>query len=129
LPQQNKKLLVGGVNIDIFDGAGEKIGSVQEKVLQNLLSFKSHYEILDADGAVLATSEKASFFSTSVDVKDTKGNQIAYLSRPSFNLLADTWTVDFKGEFDKRLVIFIPSYKTHADNVRAASSSSRSSKK
>lgn len=112
-----QSLFSWGVEITIFDGQGGKLGTVKEEVFKNLLSWKSHYSVLDAQGNVVAHSEKIDFFSTSVDIHDMSGNPVATMSRPALNLAGDTWTVSFsESTVDRRLLMFIPCYKTYADN-------------
>jgi uncharacterized protein YxjI len=123
-----QKMLSWGTHIDIYDSAGVKIGALQDKVFKNLLSWTRTFSIEDSHGNEIASSEKMRFFATSFTIKNPEGTLIAEISRPSFNFVTDTWKMDISGDIDKRLLIFIPSYKTHADNQSSSSSSTSSSK-
>ena len=76
----------------------------------------SQYSILDAEGKEVASSEKLDFFGTEVTVKDQQGNLVAHLEKPMLNIGGDKWKVSFSGDVDRRLLVFIPAYKTAADN-------------
>lgn len=122
------RLLSFGTHIDIFDAKGEKIGSLRDQVVKNLFSWTRTFSIDDKDGNEIATSERLQYFATSITVRSRGGALVAQISRPSFNLFTDTWTVDIPGDIDKRLIIFIPSYKTHSDNQNESKSTQPSKK-
>jgi uncharacterized protein YxjI len=113
-----QKVLSWGVEIEIFDEHKNKIGTVKEEVLKNLFSIKSYYLILDAQGRTVAESAKLDLLATNIEMKDKSGKIVVTMKRPAFNLVTDKWTVSVKGEIDKRLVVFVPAYKTSADNER-----------
>lgn len=119
-----KRALSSGVCIDIYDGDGNQIGMVSEKVVKNLLNsfvpFGSHkyFEITDADGKVVAESAKSEMIGAEIVLSSPEGVQLAVLSRSMFDQGKDTWDVEVTGEMDRRLLIFIPSFKTHSDNSK-----------
>ena len=105
-----------GSKIDIYDGNGKKIGLVEEQIFRSLFSLYSRYIIYDGNGRQIASSIKHSLMVTDFTIKDNSGNVVAEIHRPMVNLFSDTWEVKCYGNFDKRLIIFIPAYKTHRDN-------------
>jgi len=114
-----KSLLSWGVEIIIYDSKKEKIGSIEEEIIKSMFSIKTIYTIKDAKGTVLGTSKKLDFIGTDIDIYDQSGNIICTMTRPMINLLSDTWTVNIiNNKIDKRILIFIPCYKTYADNER-----------
>jgi uncharacterized protein YxjI len=72
-----------GVQIDINDAEGHRIGSIKEEIFSSLFSAWTTYRILDASGAQIATSEKSQFFSTSFDIKANDGHTVATIHRPA----------------------------------------------
>ena len=122
-----------GTKIDISDGNGNRLGSVEENVLKSFFSIKTSYSIKDASGRELGTSEKLDWAGTKVVIHDSAGKMLVEMKRPYFDLGAATWTINVAHDlpFDQRLVVFIPAFKTAADKERKErkSSSSSSSKK
>lgn len=115
-----KEAISWGVQIDIFDGEGTKLGAVHEKVFESMFSIKSQYEVFGPNGETIASSEKLDLVGTDITIKDPSGDVVATLERPWMNFGGDRWRVDITGDIDPRLIIFIPSYKTSADNARKA---------
>lgn len=113
-----EKVFSLATTIEIFDENDSKLGEVREEISKGLFSTKSFYTIKDSQGNLIGESEMADWLSTDLDIKDSKGNVICSMSRPAINLLSDTWTVKVYGDFDKRLIVFIPCYKTSADDKR-----------
>lgn len=112
-----QQLISIGSKINIYDGNGNKIGSVEEVIFTSMFGIYSKYNIYDGSGTKVAFSEKHSLMETEFVVKSTSGNTIAVIKRPMINMFSDTWDVNFKdSSFDKRLIIFIPCYKTNRDN-------------
>lgn len=107
-----------GVKIDIYDAQGLHIGTVKEKIFESMFSIKSQYAIVTPGGEEIASSEKLDFFGSDVTVKDRAGEVVVRMTRPMLNIGGDKWKVSFSGELDRRLLIFIPAYKTAADNDR-----------
>jgi uncharacterized protein YxjI len=120
LAYTSQSMLSFGTHIDIFDGAGNKIGALQDKVFSNLFSISRVFSLQDAAGNQIGTSEKFGFFATSVTIYDQERKVLAAIHRPAFDLGLADWTIDTPGNVDKRLVVFIPAYKTHSDNQRAS---------
>ncbi len=116
----SEEILSIGVKIDIHDEKGTKIGSVQENVIENFFSAKSHYTINDANGNEIAHSEKLDFGGTEIEIKDPNGKLLVVMRRPVINLWLDSWIVSILSPIDPRLIIFIPSFKTSADKKREA---------
>ena len=115
-----EKVFSWGTNIEVFDDKGTKIGSFEEEILESLFSIKSVYSIKDASGNLIGKSEKLEFFSTDVEILTPSGDLVCKIHRPAFNLISDSWNIEISGNIDKRLVVFIPCYKTSADNERRA---------
>jgi len=108
-----------GTHIDIFDSEGTKIGALQDKVFSNLLSISRVFSLQDANGKEIGTSEKFDFFATTVTIYTPDRKVLASIHRPAFDVGLADWTIDIPGDVDKRLVVFIPAYKTHSDNHKA----------
>lgn len=104
--------------IDIFDEKDRKIGTFKEELFENFFSIKTHYSITDSVGKLIGESEKLDWLSTNIEIYSPNKELICKLKRPAFNLISDSWRVEIMGNIDKRLVIFIPCYKTSADNER-----------
>ena len=123
LAYTSQNVLSFGTHIDIFDNEGNKLGALQDKVFSNLLSISRVFSLQDANGNEIGTSEKFDFFSTTVTIYTSDRKVLASIHRPAFDLGLADWTIDIPGDIDKRLVVFIPAYKTHSDNQKAARSS------
>jgi uncharacterized protein YxjI len=109
-----------GVEVIIYDGTGNKIGSVEEEIIDGLFSMSTIYSIKNADGNVVGKSKKLDFVGTDIDIYDNDQNLVVTMDRPMFNVLADTWHVTVHNKnIDTRLVMFIPCYKTYADDKRS----------
>jgi hypothetical protein len=110
-----------GTKIEIVDGAGVPLGSVEESVLKSMFSLKTWYSVKDAQGQLLAESDKRDWAGTSVTIKTPEGGTVATMEHSMFDMGGATWTVHIDPEvpFDKRLVIFIPAFKTAADAARS----------
>ena len=106
-----------GSKITILDGNKIKIGSIEEILATSFFSVYSKYSIYDANGKKIAISEKHDLMATSFIIKDMDGKVICNITRPMINIMTDRWDIEFTdSKFDKRLVLFIPCYKTHRDN-------------
>lgn len=57
---------------------------------------------------------------TSITLTSPEGDVLAVLSRSGLDIGKATWSVNKTGEIDWRLVLFIPNFKTHSDNQKAA---------
>lgn len=107
-----------GVEIIVYDENHKIIGYIQENILDGMFSIETIYSILDGNKKKIATSKKLDFIGTDIDIY-TGGNLSIAMTRPYFNLMSDTWTVNIKDvNVDKRIAVFIPAYKTVADNRR-----------
>ena len=114
-----QKVLSWGVDIEIFDNKKVKIGEIEEEILESMFSIKTIYSIKDANGNIIGKSKKLDFFGTDIDIYDTDGSVIATMRRPMINLLSDSWDINIKSDkIDKRILVFIPCYKTSADDER-----------
>ena len=105
-----------GTVINISDESGNKIGSVEQEIIESMFSIYSKYSIKDASGKVIGKSDKLDFFTTNVDISDMSGGQInmskAYLS------IGDSWEVNINSSIDKRLIIFIPAFISLAQSEK-----------
>lgn len=114
-----ERVISWGVNIDVYDNNKTKIGSIEEEILESMFSIKTIYSIKDADGSVVGKSKKLDFFGTDIDIYNPNGDLVVTMERPMINLLSDSWTINIKSdEIDKRILVFIPCYKTSADAER-----------
>lgn len=106
---------IGTIN-DIYDEKNNKIGSVEEQLFMSL-GFYSRYKVYDKNDKLVAISEKHKYLTTVFNITDVNNNNVCTIKRPAINLMSDTWYVHFNNvKFDKRLLIFIPCYKTYYDN-------------
>lgn len=124
-----QKVLSLVTTIEIFDENENKIGTIEEEVMKSLFSFYSYYKIVDVNGKMIGESKKLDLFSTNIDIYSTSGELLCEMHRPAFNLISDTWNIKIHGDIDKRLVIFIPCYKTSADDKRKAEKRRKERKK
>jgi uncharacterized protein YxjI len=108
------------VHIEISDSKGNKLGSIEEKVWESLLKVSTSYVIKDSSGKEIAQSDKISLFSTNVEIRDNSGKVIATFYKPALNIGGDNWSckISSDSKLDRRLLLFIPAYKTAADNDR-----------
>ncbi len=106
-----------GTVINISDESGNKIGSVEQEIIESMFSMYSKYSIKDANGKVIGKSDKLDFFTTNVDISDMSGGEItmskAYLS------IGDSWEVNINSSIDRRLVIFIPAFISLAQSEKS----------
>lgn len=114
-----QRVISWGVKIDVYDESKNKIGSIEEEILEGLFSIKTIYSIKDSSDNIVGKSKKLDFFGTDVDIYNDKGDLIVTMTRPMINILSDTWTINIKSdEIDKRILVFIPCYKTSVDDER-----------
>lgn len=93
--------------VDVTDADGKLIGTLEEEIFENLFSLGSLYTIKDSNGKVVGKSKKLDFFTTDVSIKGSSGN---INMEKEFLSFGDQWEVNFNGNFDRRLVAFIPSF-------------------
>lgn len=111
-----EQLISIGAKINVYDGSGNKIGSIEERII-NSWGVYSKYSVYDKNDRLIGTSEKHELMTTKFTINDNNGNTICTITRPYFNPLYDKWTVTFSSSrYDKRLFVFIPCYKTYRDN-------------
>lgn len=113
-----QKVFSLATTIEIFDENNKKIGTFKEELFKGMFSFSTYYTISDAFGNLIGESEKIDWLSTNIEIKSTSGEILCQIHRPAFNLVSDHWEVNISGDIDKRLVVFLPCYKTSADNER-----------
>jgi uncharacterized protein YxjI len=118
LARATQSFLSWGVEIKVYDNNNKHIGTIKEEIFESLFSIKTIYSIYSPSGKMLATSKKLDFIGTDIEIFEN-GISTVVMKRPMFNLLSDDWSVDIKStKIDKRILIFIPCYKTSADNKR-----------
>ena len=71
-------------------------------------SIYSIYSIKDANGKVVAKSEKLDLFTSTVNIYDNSGTLIVAMDK-DFISFGDDWDVSINN-IDKRLVAFIPAF-------------------
>jgi uncharacterized protein YxjI len=110
-----------GECIDITDGDGNVLGYVSEDLWKESMNFfapyKRYFKVTDKDNKVIAESEKFESLGTTITLSSPEGETLAVLTRSAVDLGKATWTIDKTGEIDWRLIIFIPSFKTSAENA------------
>lgn len=106
-----------GTEITVYDAQNRTIGYIKEEVFDSWFSVYAIYSIRDSRGNKIATSRKLDFFSTTIDFYDNSNNLIVQMTRPAINFFSDEWTVNIivQGRIDNRILVFIPCYKTTAD--------------
>ena len=119
-----------GTQINMVDRSGKAIGAIKEEVFSSVFKTYTTYQVLDASGQAIATSEKLEFLSTDILLKSSSGVVMAELHRSWFRLFGDRWTVDIRDpRVDPRLTLMIAAFKTGADNDGAESGGSNSTTK
>lgn len=119
IARAEEAMLSWGVKINVYDGSDNLLGSIEEEILEGMFSIKTIYSIKNSNGDVIGKSKKLDFIGTDIDIYDTDNNLIVKMDRPMINLMSDTWNVQILSEkIDKRLLVFIPCYKTSADDKR-----------
>jgi uncharacterized protein YxjI len=105
-----------GTKINITDESGQKIGSVEQEIIESMFSLHSIYSIKDKNGKLIAKSKKLDFFTSNVDIFDTSGKFVANFDQKAFTL-SDKWNCKIENTaIDKRLIIFIPSFVSAAQD-------------
>ena len=122
--QAEKELFSWGSHIDIYDCHHQKIGAVKEDILQNLFSFSTTYQILNADNQEIAESVKPFHIGDTHIEIGHNGRQIVTLNRPWMSF-TDNWKVSVNDPniVDPRILVMIGAYKTFSDNKRNRDSS------
>lgn len=120
-----RELFTWGTKIEIKDNKDVVLGSVEKHVIKTAIfslgtKVKTYYAVKDASGHVVAESEKVDFGGTDFQLKKPNGDVVATMNRPMIDLGAATWNVHINHDpgFDKRLILFIPAFKTSADNSK-----------
>ena len=103
-----------GVQVDVFDCQGQKIGTIKENILKSLFKASTTYTIENVIGNVVAVSNKVDIVATSFTLTDPSGKKIATLKRPMINLFGDNWNVKVYNHdiLDPRILVMIGAYKT-----------------
>ena len=116
--EAREKLFSWGVQVDVFDCQGQKIGTIKENILKSLFKTSTTYTIENAIGNVVAVSNKVDIVATSFTLKDPSGKKIATLKRSMFSLFGDNWNVKVYNHdiLDPRILVMIGAYKTSTDN-------------
>lgn len=119
-----------GTEILVYDGSGNKVGSIEEHVFQSFLKTWTSYSIKDANGREVATSDKTEWLGTTFRIKGADGNLVAELERPWVNWMGDNWNLTIKqpGVVDDRVLVMIGAFKTAADRDKSHSGSDSGSK-
>lgn len=115
-----------GTEINVYDGKGTKIGSIEERIFSSWFRTWSTYDIKDARGNQLAVSEKSEWLGTTITLTSPSGAVIAKLDRPWINIWSDTWNVYIKkpGIVDNGILVMIAAFKTASDRDHASDSPS-----
>jgi uncharacterized protein YxjI len=118
--RSEQAMISWGTLIKIYDDNHKLIGSIQEKVMNSMFKVYTEYKILDANGKLIAQSSKMEVGkATTFNISNSSGKQVCSMKRPFINILSDSWDVQFYGDnIDRRLILFIPAYKTSRDNKK-----------
>lgn len=118
IARSEQAMVSWGTHIKIYDGNRNLIGSIQEKVITSMFKVYTEYKILNANGKLIAKSSKIEVGkATTFNVTTTSGSKVCSIKRPLINLLSDNWDIQFYGNsVDRRIILFIPAYKTSRDN-------------
>jgi uncharacterized protein YxjI len=125
-----EEVFTWGVKINITDATGKRIGRIEEKVFSGWFDTENTYHIYNESNQLVGKSHKNDWFATDIYI-DINSKRVVSLERDFFNMFSDTWRVNINttSTIDKRLLVFIPCYKTVADDARSSKSSSNSSSK
>lgn len=110
-------ILTWGTEINVYDGTGNKVGSIEERVFSSLWKTWTAYDIKDANGKEIAVSDKTEWMGTTIILTAPDGTRLAKLDRPWINPMGDTWniTIQKPGSVDNRILVMIGAFKTAAD--------------
>ncbi|HND05296.1 MAG TPA: hypothetical protein PL012_06435 [Candidatus Obscuribacter sp.] len=120
-----------GTDIYVYDGAGNRIGSIEERLFSRWGRTWSGYDINDARGNKIASSDKTEFMGTTITLTAPDGTKLAKLDRPWVNVMGDSWGIKVlkPGAVDNRILVMIAAFKTAADRDKESGSSKDTSKK
>lgn len=111
-----ERFFAWGTTIDVFDCRGNRIGIIRENIFQSLLGLYTNYDIDDASGRDVATSERFSFLTTDFVISDHRGDPAVRMHRP-FTLVLSTWdiTIPAGSGIDPRIALMIPAFQSAAE--------------
>ncbi|HMY51580.1 MAG TPA: hypothetical protein PK671_01460 [Candidatus Obscuribacter sp.] len=120
-----------GTDIYVYDGAGNRVGSIEERLFSRWGRTWSGYDINDARGNKIASSDKTEFMGTTITLTAPDGTKLAKLDRPWVNVMGDSWGIKVlkPGAVDNRILVMIAAFKTAADRDKESGSSKDTSKK
>lgn len=120
-----------GTEINVYDGAGKKVGSIEERVFSRWGRTWTGYDIKDGDGNKIASSDKTEWMGTTIKLTAPDGTLLAKLDRPWINPMGDTWGIKIEkpGSVDKSVLVMIAAFKTAADRDKDSGSSKDSTPK
>ena len=120
-----------GTDIYVYDGAGNRVGSIEERLFSRWGRTWSSYDIKDAGGNKIASSDKTEFMGTTITLTAPDGTKLAKLDRPWVNVMGDSWGIKVlkPGAVDNRILVMIAAFKTAADRDKESGSSKDTSKK
>jgi hypothetical protein len=108
-----------GNHLEVRDGAGTLIGSLEERLLQSAMSLGTVYAVKDGRGREVAVSKKHELIGTSIVIFQGD-KEIARLERAAIRLGRETWKVHITNEqgVDSRLMVHLGAFKSLADEAR-----------
>lgn len=120
-----------GTDIYVYNGAGNRVGSIEERIFSRWGKTWSGYDIKDARGNKIASSDKTEFMGTTITLTAPDGTKLAKLNRPWVNVMGDSWGIEVlkPGVVDNRILVMIAAFKTAADRDKESGSSQNTSKK
>jgi uncharacterized protein YxjI len=102
--------------IKIYDAKHIYLGKIEQEIFENILSIENTYSLFDDKDNKIGTSRKLELLSTKIHIYDNN-KEIVNMKRPAFNIISDTWNLNINSNIDRRLILFIPCYKTYYDNI------------
>lgn len=119
------KFLTLYTNIIVDDSNGNRIGRIEEEIIETIGSFfdgNNVYSLYDSNDKIIGKSKASILFKNSVEIYDMNDKLVAVFHKPAIQF-SDRWRCEIKDySIDKRLIMFVPVY------ISSKSSSSSSSK-
>lgn len=103
--------------VKVYNKDNILIWTIKEDILKSLFKTYTTYSLFDANNNKIWYSQKLEFLDTEFEILDNTDSIVAKIHRPTFNFFTDSWWIEIKNSnIDKNLLLFIPAFKTVADN-------------
>lgn len=116
IAKARKKIFSVGSVAEVFDANGVFIGSIEQEILESLVSFYSIYTIKDENGDVIGKSKKIKILTNQVEIYDNSGDLAIEFNEKLISIGSKYNVSVYSGEIDKRLIIFVPVFITDSKN-------------